>query len=498
MGSTTTRTLGFFARNACMESAIVQVAAKLGVFASLARAEPRGLSAPALAASIGASVRGVRSLLEPLAGMEFVRVTERDRFALEPAFAESLLDPAMVDELSLARRWWHPVGQLSAAVQGDGTVSHEGRSWDVLHRFREILLGDGPPAEGPTEEVRDRGVRHAMRTAALIAAFRTGLLVRVVSGEEAPVLALARELDISENGVQLLLEVLERLGVVRPVGQTWTATEDGRALKSGGSVEYLCRALAITELYWEALGALEETIEHERFVLDLKDPSISARFYSQNALEITNVFRAHFSIGRRAAATVQAVRSLAGAQVLDIGTGSGVWAAAFGRTEPTARLTLLDQPDVLDRARDNLRRLRLADRATFWPGNCTQVDYGTDAWDVIILPQVLNALRPESLSDLFERLARALRPGGLLVVVEYVLGDHRDRPLDYLCFGFRRFLTNEGDLYSRAEYDEMLKAVGLGHTALYRLPAQEMILAAAQPTVFPADLVALPPPPQQG
>jgi ubiquinone/menaquinone biosynthesis C-methylase UbiE len=204
------------------------------------------------------------------------------------------------------------------------------------------------------------------------------------------------------------------------------------------------------------------------------------------------VFASHFQLSRRAAATIAQVRPLAGASVLDIGTGSGVWGSAFARTEPTAHVTYFDQEVVLTQAKRNVEQLKVGAQARFWPGNLFTQDFGEAAFDFIILPQVLNVLRPESLPDMFRRVARALKPDGILVIAEYVLNERRDGPLDHLYFGFRRFLTNEGDLLSHSEYGQLLSEVGLTSSVCLPLPTQELILAARPGVKLPTQLA--PPP----
>ncbi|MFP2933786.1 class I SAM-dependent methyltransferase [Pyxidicoccus sp. 3LG] len=263
---------------------------------------------------------------------------------------------------------------------------------------------------------------------------------------------------------------------------------EAHKLLEGKALAYLVRSLSVSAQYWEALGRLDETVRHERFVLDLKDPEVSRRFYADNSNQITAVFASHFQLSRRAATTLARARPLEGAAVLDIGTGSGVWGAAFARATPTTQVTYFDQAVVLEQVRRNTESLKVADRACFWPGDLFTQDFGAAAFDVIILPQVLNVLRPESLPGLFARVARALKPDGVLLIAEYVLNERRDGPLDHLYFGLRRFMTNEGDLLSASEYAKLLADVGLTSTVCIPLPTQEMLLAARPGVSLPTEL----------
>ncbi|MCP3138679.1 class I SAM-dependent methyltransferase [Pyxidicoccus sp. QH1ED-7-1] len=171
------------------------------------------------------------------------------------------------------------------------------------------------------------------------------------------------------------------------------------------------------------------------------------------------------------------MRPLAGARVLDVGTGSGVWGAAFGLADPSSHVTFLDSPHVLDAVRPHLAKLKLEPRSTLWAGDCLSVDYGEAGYDVILLPQIIPALPHTALPDFFAKLARALRPGGVLLISGYLLTDRRDGPLDALYFALRRYVSNEGDVLSLPEFRALLSPVGLTAARGFDMPIQQVVVA---------------------
>ncbi|WP_240359009.1 class I SAM-dependent methyltransferase [Pyxidicoccus trucidator] len=482
------QSLHFWARNASNESALLQASLRLGLFDALpveGSGEP--VTVARLAETAGASARGVRSLLELLVCLGFARMDDARHFSLAPATAALLKDPAFRARLEAELPWWAPLGLLDEAVKRGEPVEHGGRPWDVLGHYRALLL-DAPQASSPgAEDFFDRFARSAARTQLLISAGRLGVLeLLAASPRTLPELGAATYL--TTTGLRVLVEGLAKLGLAREEGGAWGLSAEARQLLEGKALAYLVRSLSVSAQYWEALGRLDETVRHERFVLDLKDPEVSRRFYADNSNQITAVFASHFQLSRRAAATLAQARPLEGASVLDIGTGSGVWGAAFARATPTTHVTYFDQAVVLEQVRRNTESLKVADRARFWPGDLFTQDFGAGAFDVIILPQVLNVLRPEDLPGIFARVARALRPDGVLLIAEYVLNERRDGPLDHLYFGLRRFMTNEGDLLSASEYGSLLSDVGLTQSVCIPLPTQEMLLAARPGVALPTQL----------
>jgi len=489
---TLAQSLHFWARNASNESALLRASWRLGLFDALpVEGEGPSMKLPALAEQVGASVRGTRSLVELLVCLGLVRMDEALALSLSRPVAAFLRDAAFRARLEAEVPWFGPTGLLEEAVRSGQPVAHGGQRWDVLAHFRRVFLETPATASPEAEDFFDRFARSALRTQLLITAARLGLLEQLGAGAR-DVEALRTATGASEQGLRRMLELLAHLGMARAEGSTWSFTDEAQQLLDGKALAYVVRSLSVSAQYWEALERLEETVRHERYILDLKDPEVSRRFYADNSNQITAVFASHFQLSRRTAATVAQVRPLAGLSVLDIGTGSGVWGAAFAKADPGLHVTYFDQEVVLAQARRNVEQLKLSAQARYWPGNLFTQDFGEAAFDLIILPQVLNVLRPEDLPDIFRRVARALKPDGLLVIAEYVLNERRDGPLDHLYFGLRRFLTNEGDLLSASEYGRLLADVGLTSSVCLPLPTQELILAARAGVPLPSQLAPAP------
>jgi SAM-dependent methyltransferase len=106
-------------------------------------------------------------------------------------------------------------------------------------------------------------------------------------------------------------------------------------------------------------------------------------------------------------------------RVLDLGAGTGLFSALILERFPQAELQLVDaSTDMLDRARERFRgnpavRFRIADLASF------SLD---GPWDAIASALAIHHLEDEAKRDLFSRIRAALRPGGIFVNAEQVLG----------------------------------------------------------------------------
>ncbi|MBU8894134.1 methyltransferase domain-containing protein [Corallococcus sp. M34] len=462
------RRLNFWARDASNESAALLAAPALGLFAHLPDEGSAPVSLETLAARSGSKPRGVRAVVEPMVALGFVCFTPGQGYALA-ARAAFLRAPDFLARLERARRFWTQTPRLADALR-TGTES------ELVAWFREAFASVGPATEGSSEDYEDRAVRNSLRTQALMAASRLGLLGRLSTGP-GTLEALAHVTEARPESLRVLLDVLATMGIVATSGAEFRFTPDAARMLDAEGLPYFERALPATQAYWEALGHLDEAVREARFRLDLRDPEVARRIYQENASRISGIFKSHLRLSRQAAALALRMRSLEGATVLDVGTGSGVWGAAFGLVDPSTQVTYLDSPHVLDAVKPHLARFKLEARSRLWAGDCLTVELEPSAYDVILLPQIIPALPAPELPHFFARMARALKPRGLLLISGYLLTDRRDGPLDALYFALRRYVSNEGDVLSLPEFRAHLEPVGLGACRAFDMPIQQVVIA---------------------
>jgi tRNA (cmo5U34)-methyltransferase len=105
--------------------------------------------------------------------------------------------------------------------------------------------------------------------------------------------------------------------------------------------------------------------------------------------------------------------------VLDLGAGTGLVAAMVKERWPAASVHLVDVSEgMLDEAR---ARLRDALGASFEVADYATAPLGT-GWDLVVSALSIHHLEDAAKRALFARIRDALRPGGLFVNAEQVLG----------------------------------------------------------------------------
>lgn len=168
-------------------------------------------------------------------------------------------------------------------------------------------------------------------------------------------------------------------------------------------------------------------------------------------------------------------------RVLDISASHGVYGIAFVQRHPRAHLVALDWEAVLAIAEENAAAAGVADRFSTIIGDAFTVDLGS-GYDVALVPNFLHHFSNADCTSFLRRVHAALRPGGRVVIVEFVPNDDRITPP--AAAGFSMVMlgtTPEGDAYTFAEYSEMLADAGFSDATLYPLPptAESAVIATA-------------------
>src|SRR5205085_7154525 len=141
-------------------------------------------------------------------------------------------------------------------------------------------------------------------------------------------------------------------------------------------------------------------------------------------------------------------------RLLDVGGGSGLYAVAMLRANPSLRAVVWDRPEVLKVARESAKRFGVLDRSEFAAGDMF-ADPVPPACDVMLLSNVLHDWDVPECRRLLGRLAAALPGGGRVLVHDVFLNDRLDGPLPVALYSAALFSITEGRAYSGAGYRAM-------------------------------------------
>jgi len=149
-------------------------------------------------------------------------------------------------------------------------------------------------------------------------------------------------------------------------------------------------------------------------------------------------------------------------RMLDIGGSHGLHSVEACRRYPELTATILDLPGAVEKAAPLLAKLNMGDRVVHQPGNILTDALPENAYDLILMSSVAHHFTEEQNILVAQKAARALRPGGVFIINEFIRPDPQAAPelvgsSTDLFFG----LTSTSGNWSVAEINAWQRAAGL-------------------------------------
>ena len=165
-----------------------------------------------------------------------------------------------------------------------------------------------------------------------------------------------------------------------------------------------------------------------------------------------------------AAATIDCMGLPGARRMLDVGGGPGTYAMAFVRGAEGRTATVFDLPNVIPLTRRFVEEEGLTDRVSFAVGDMNKDELPGSGYDVVFISAIIHMLSFTECAGLLEKAARALEPGGTVVVQYFIMEEDRVRPAHGAMFALNMLVgTDDGDTYTRAEVAEWMEAAGLAN-----------------------------------
>ena len=149
-------------------------------------------------------------------------------------------------------------------------------------------------------------------------------------------------------------------------------------------------------------------------------------------------------------------------RMLDIGGSHGYMSVELCRRHPRLRSVVLDLPEAVEQAAPLLAAEGMGDRVVHRAADALTEDLGSDTYDLILMFSLVHHFDDETNRALTARCARALRPGGLLVIGDLMRPESPSRASAMDLFYDLYFaLTSRSGLWSFEEMADWQRAAGL-------------------------------------
>jgi SAM-dependent methyltransferase len=309
-----------------------------------------------------------------------------------------------------------------------------------------------------------------MGTAAMKAGLDLELFTHIANGADtAEKLAAAKHLTV--RAARILCDALVAFGTLGKENGRYTLPAASRMLLVKGSPAYMggMATLMGNRMIWNEAGRLTDVVKAGHALVE------------QTAEVEDNPFWQDFARGSRqmaqmaGPAVADAAASMFAAgpgpkRILDIACGSGFYGFSALKRFPDARLVAVDWPGVLKLAEANARQAGVADRVEFRPGDIFASDMGR-GYDLVLAVNIYHHFSIDKCIELSRRLYDAAAPGGVLLLVDAVADEAREKERFALAFALTMLIwTHDGDTYTLSQYEKMLKAAGFKNIALKPIP----------------------------
>lgn len=266
--------------------------------------------------------------------------------------------------------------------------------------------------------------------------------------------ALAKQLHVSERGLDILCRNLASAGVLVRQQQTYRNGPVAATTLNADSADYRRGYINLMREQWTDWGKLTESVRSGHPVLDdtHRDDAAYRREFSW-AMHHRSV---DVAPGVAAQVDLKGVNTL-----LDLGGGPGTYALEFLRRNAMLHATVADRAAALDVAREIAGSVKHGRRLSYMPLDFLKEDI-PDRYDVIWFSNVLHIYSAEENQRLFQKMASALNPGGRVLIQDAFLVDPDGLwPQETNLFAVTMLLfTEAGNTYSVRDTTTWLQKCG--------------------------------------
>jgi hypothetical protein len=253
------------------------------------------------------------------------------------------------------------------------------------------------------------------------------------------------------RGVSMLLNGLTAMGLLKHENNRYGNTDFSRSCLVKEEPGYIGYIIMHHFHLVDAWAQLHEAVLHGE--------PVESRSHGDD-LERESFQLGMFNLAMAIAPSIAKAINLEGRRhLLDLGGGPGTHAIHFCLANPDLKATIYDRKTTKPFAQKTTEEFGVADRIGFVAGDFN-VDPLGGPFDVAWLSQILHSNSLEECRTLIEKTVKALEPGGLILIHDFILNETLDGPVFPALFSMNMLLNNNGRSYSEKEISELLSQAG--------------------------------------
>lgn len=304
-------------------------------------------------------------------------------------------------------------------------------------------------------------------SAVLFAALEHELFSVIQSlGSDATAQQIAERLGAAERGAVLLLDACVAIGLVEKEGSVYSNTPATRLALVSGAPHDLTRAIRYNRDVYAAWGRVADFVRTGKPVeapeIHLGEDKARTRRF------VMSMHGRALGIGREVIPQLE----LKGCRtVLDLAGGPGTYAVLMAEANPELSCVTVDLPGVSAVAAELVAASSVAQRVTCRAGDYHTDVYEAEAFDAVTIFGALHQESPEQITSILARAYTALKPGGILYVLDMMTDATHTSPPFSALFALNMALTTEnGWVFSDDELKGWMKKVGFSVLETRQVP----------------------------
>ncbi len=274
----------------------------------------------------------------------------------------------------------------------------------------------------------------------------------------ATAIRLARDLDVTRRGIEILADALVALGYLTKDGDRYGNADGTERFLVRGKPGSIAHITAHRNHMYGGWAGLEEVIRQGKEAREWDKPTLADVETNRNfILGMAEVSR------ERQGAILDRLPLADAALFVDLGGGPAHYCCEAVQRHPDLRALLVDLPLTTEVAREYIAGQGLTDRVATRVINFyaeDEIDWGEPA-DVVLISQVLHAEGPDENRALLRKVWPLVRAGGSVAIVENPVDEGRTSPVPGAVFAVNMLAsTVRGRTYTESEMAGWLAEAG--------------------------------------
>jgi 2-polyprenyl-3-methyl-5-hydroxy-6-metoxy-1,4-benzoquinol methylase len=277
-----------------------------------------------------------------------------------------------------------------------------------------------------------------------------------------------------------LLKGLETLALVTREGAAYHLTPLAEHFLVEGKPTYLGGDTLGMLDFMPAWFHLEQTLRTATPYRDLGNPATAEDFFAERVRDMFSaIFPAASSLAATLSLTEKGDETL---RILDVAAGAAPWSTAFAGRYPSALVTALDLPTVVEQGKQQVIDLALSDRFSWVAANIEEYEYPSSHYDLILCGHIFRFLSDERVRSLLGKLTKSLRAGGTIAVADIFLADDGKGPNAALTIDLSMLVnTAQGRIRRPGEIAAWLRELGLAQVEALQVAGPFPVVVARKP-----------------